>query len=394
MYCTTLKSVVIPDSVTTMLSGAFMACYELEDVIIGAGLNKISDDAFFGCESLEVVDIPSGVSSIGDWAFFECHLLTTINFEGTDAEWEKLGFGKYWDESNGAYNVRCSNGKIVHKHVYGDWFATGAACEMGRRCTICNIMQTKFEHDNSTAVWTFTSEGVISKCKKCGNNIDEYVKSDVILQLDFDRSIASQLADYPEFTLVSDSANSYGGDEERTFWVINSTTWLDYDKSVFVDLKYYSMTFDIKFDGNRAEHARDISVVSFIPGYKYGMQVGSNVEFNWQIKYLPLLGLLSTEPLNGQSIPYTSIDAIPDVSKWNSSNSVELPDGEWATVNIVCDVDAKTSYIFVNGALIGTRPTFDYTNPNYANAFSFRFLDFTRRGIKLDNFKIQAMRAD
>ena len=154
------------------------------------------------------------------------------------------------------------------------------------------------------------------------------------------------------------------------------------------------MTFDIKFDGNRAEHLRDISVVSFIPGYKYGMQVGSKVAWNWQIKYLPVLGLLSTEPLNGQSIPYTSIDAIPDVSKWNSSNSAELPDGEWATVDIVCDIDAKVSYIFVNGQPIGTRPTFDYSDSGYSNAFSFRFHDFSRSGIKLDNFKIQAMRAD
>lgn len=394
MYCTGLETVVIPDSVKTVSTGAFMACYNLTEVTLGAGLEKINNDVFFECYSLEVVDIMSKIASIGGWAFYDCDMLTTITYVGTDAEWNALEFGNYWDENSGAYNVSCAGGKSVHKHVYADWYETGAKCELARKCTKCSATQTKYEHDAASAEWTFTSEGVLNKCKKCGNAIDAYMKSDVILALDFDKPVAEQIVDYPYFRLVSDGNNTYEKDGDRTVWGVNSTTWLDYDKKAFTDLSYYSITVDVKVTGNPKSYMRDNSVISFVPGNNNGSKVGTKVGWIWQVKYIPLLGKLATKALNGTDVPYKTVEDIPDVTQWNAANSADLPDGKWVTLDVVCDVEAKLSYIFVDGTPIGSVATFDYDDAGYGDAFTFRFCDVVDFGTKFDNFKIQAMTAD
>ena len=391
MYCIGLKSVLIPDNVTTISTGAFMACYNLEEVTLGAGLTRINNDVFACCFNLSRADIPVGVSSIGDWAFFECDLLSTVNYGGTDAEWNEINFGHRWDDTRGEYTVYCSNDKTVHKHTFGEWSATGEPCEMIHECA-CGVTQTKYEHGDSTSEWTFTSEGVINKCDNCGNAIDEYVKGDVILRLDFDDTVSSELSAYPYFSLVSDSSNTYSEGDGRTVWAVNNATWIDYDKRAFEDLKYYSITFDLMFDGDPSSNLRDISVISFVPGYKNGAQVGSSVGWNWQIKYIPLLGKLATVSVNGQSIPYSTPEDVPEDKMPTDSNSVDFPTNTWVTVDIVYDVDAKTTHIFVGDKSIGTIYTsVDYGDPDFGDAFSLRFIDFGRTGLKFDNLMIQSM---
>ena len=395
MYCTSLETVVVPDSVTTMQTGAFMACYNLTEVTLGAGLDKISNDVFFECYSLEIVDITSKIKSIGGWAFYDCDLLTTITYVGTDAEWNALDFGNYWDENSGAYNVSCAGGKSVHKHVYADWYESGAKCEWARKCTKCSATQTKFEHDTASAEWTFTSEGVINKCKKCGGIVDGYMKSDVVLALDFDKPVAEQIVDYPYFRLVSDGNNTYEKDGDRTVWGVNSTTWLDYDKKAFADLSYYSITVDMKVTKDAGSMVRDNSVISFVPGNNNGAKVGTKNGWIWQVKYVPLLGKLATKALNGTDQKTWKTEVTDDLLlQFNDSNSADIPLNKWVTVDVVCDIEAKQSHIFVDGKPIGSVATFDYDDVGYGDAFTFRFCDVTDFGTKFDNFKIQAMTAD
>ena len=391
MYCIALETIAVPDSVTTISTGAFMACYNLTEATLGAGLKKIPNDLFFECYSLEVIDIMSKLEAIGGWAFFDCDVLTTITYAGSDADWNKITFGNYWDENSGAYNVACAGGKSVHKHVYGDWYESGAKCEMARKCTKCSVVNTKLEHDTANAEWTFTSEGVVQNCTKCGKTVNGYMKNEVVLALDFDKTVEEQIKDYPFFRLVSDAGNKYEKDGDRTVWAVNSTTWLDYDKKAFEDLSYYSITVDMKVTGNSGNFMRDNSVISFVPGNNNGAKVGSKNSWLWQVKYLPLLGKLSTVALNGTDVPYKTVDAIPDITKWNDTNSADLPLNTWVTVDVVCDVEAKKSYIFVDGKPIGNVGTFDYGDAGYGDAFTFRFCDVTNFGTKFDNFKIQAM---
>ncbi len=393
MYCIALESITVPDSVTAIQTGAFMACYNLVEATLGAGLEKISNDVFFECYSLEVVDIMSKLTGIGGWAFYDCDVLTTINYAGTDADWNKLTFGDYWDENSGAYNVACAGGKSVHKHVYADWYESGAKCEWARKCTKCSAIQTKYEHDTANAKWTFTSEGVINKCNKCGNAIDAYMKSDIILALDFDKPVSEQIADYPYFRLATGQNNKLEKDGDRTIWSVDAVTWLDYDKKAFNDLSYYSITFDMKVTANPDGQLRDNSVVSFVPGFNNGKQVGTKVGWVWQVKYVPVLGKLATKALNGTNKSTWQTEATDALIQQFEGKSADLPLNKWVTVDVVCDIEAKKSYIFVDSKPIGEVATFDYDDAGYGDAFTFRFCDVTDFGTKFDNFKIQAMTA-
>ena len=81
--CIGLKSVTIPDSVTSIGSCAFCYCYGLTSVTIGNGVTSIGDWAFRNCSSLISVTIPDSVTSIGEYAFSGClKLVEVINKSG------------------------------------------------------------------------------------------------------------------------------------------------------------------------------------------------------------------------------------------------------------------------------------------------------------------------
>ena len=73
-----LKSIVIPDSVTSIGSYAFRSCGNLTSVTIGNSVTSIGDCAFENCSSLTSVTIPDSVTSIGRYAFSSCRNLTSI----------------------------------------------------------------------------------------------------------------------------------------------------------------------------------------------------------------------------------------------------------------------------------------------------------------------------
>lgn len=117
-YCTNLKWIDIPESITSIGAGAFKDCYNIErltvpstvtlinpsafenctgvltlycnipagnindgsvfrtskfsKIIIGEGMTKIPSLAFRGCSSIESITIPNGVKTIESGAFYNC----------------------------------------------------------------------------------------------------------------------------------------------------------------------------------------------------------------------------------------------------------------------------------------------------------------------------------
>jgi hypothetical protein len=77
---TSVTSVVIPNTVTIILSEAFRNCLNLTSVTIGNSVTTIYNDAFAGCTKLSSVTfVPtSSVTSIGSSAFYGCTRLASI----------------------------------------------------------------------------------------------------------------------------------------------------------------------------------------------------------------------------------------------------------------------------------------------------------------------------
>ena len=76
--CKSLRSIVIPDGITSIGYGAFSGCKSLADIVIPDSVSSIGDCAFEGCKSLCSLVIPDSVTSIGEGAFYDCKSLICI----------------------------------------------------------------------------------------------------------------------------------------------------------------------------------------------------------------------------------------------------------------------------------------------------------------------------
>ena len=125
--CGSLIHIEIPNSVTSIDVGMFADCESLtsmtvsfvgfyiprfiETIKITGG--KIGECAFMNCDSLKSVTIGDGVTSIGDFAFDYCKSLTSINFNGTVAEWNGITKGRNWNLFVPATKVVCTDGEVA-----------------------------------------------------------------------------------------------------------------------------------------------------------------------------------------------------------------------------------------------------------------------------------------
>lgn len=66
---TTIRSIVIPDSVELIGDACFEGCSALASVTLGSGLQTIGANAFGACDSLTQINLPEGLGEIGEGAF-------------------------------------------------------------------------------------------------------------------------------------------------------------------------------------------------------------------------------------------------------------------------------------------------------------------------------------
>lgn len=102
-----LKSIVIPDSITTIGYSAFYECSALESVHLPSNLESLMYDAFGSCTSLQSIILPASLTYMEDNVFYDCTALLTVYYEGSQAQFDQIS---KWSENGWLGN---STAKLV-----------------------------------------------------------------------------------------------------------------------------------------------------------------------------------------------------------------------------------------------------------------------------------------
>ena len=113
--CTSLSSVVIPESVTEIGPYAFRKCESLTSIVIPDNVTEIGYDAFNG-SGFTSINIPKSMATIGEEAFKGCSNLIPIIIPESVAVIEAYAF----KECDNLTSVTILNGEIRIKLNYSD----------------------------------------------------------------------------------------------------------------------------------------------------------------------------------------------------------------------------------------------------------------------------------
>ena len=100
-----LKTVNLPETLTSIGEGAFYECSGLTSITISDSLTSIGNYAFSYCDSLTSITIPDSLTSIGDYLFYNCFGLTSIKYRGTKTQWNAISKGIGWDYNTASHVV-------------------------------------------------------------------------------------------------------------------------------------------------------------------------------------------------------------------------------------------------------------------------------------------------
>lgn len=108
--CTRLTSIDLPESLKSVGGNAFGDCTSLTSIIIPDNVTYIGGSAFYGCKNLTSVVLPEGLTYLDAYAFGDCTSLKTINFKGTEDQWNAI-------EKSSSWNNNCpSDMQIVYNY--------------------------------------------------------------------------------------------------------------------------------------------------------------------------------------------------------------------------------------------------------------------------------------
>ena len=80
--CPMLKTVNLPNTLSSIGNYAFNGCTSLSAIVIPAGVTSLGDYVFKGCTALETVEIRGNIGTLGRSAFQSCTSLTSVLISG------------------------------------------------------------------------------------------------------------------------------------------------------------------------------------------------------------------------------------------------------------------------------------------------------------------------
>lgn len=115
-HCLSLESVNMPTSLYSIEQYAFFDCPKLKGIELPEGLVVIEQRAFSGCESISEVTIPESCTTIGEYAFLDCESLFSVTVEGVQTSFGQRSVGYEYDNGYGikdGFIIEASSGKAV-----------------------------------------------------------------------------------------------------------------------------------------------------------------------------------------------------------------------------------------------------------------------------------------
>lgn len=116
-YCTSLRSIDLSEcNLKNIYRSTFDHCTSLETVILPDSVEYIDKGAFFNCSALKSIQLPSNITTINKDAFAFCESLTNIMFQGTTADWTEVTLGPAAFNKVPCKTIRCSDGVTRLRH--------------------------------------------------------------------------------------------------------------------------------------------------------------------------------------------------------------------------------------------------------------------------------------
>lgn len=88
--CSALTSLALPYTVTSIGDYAFSDCSSLTSIIIPNNTSTIGESAFAYCSSLVSIILPDNITRIGLFAFEDCNNVNTVIYQGTVKQWGNI----------------------------------------------------------------------------------------------------------------------------------------------------------------------------------------------------------------------------------------------------------------------------------------------------------------
>ncbi len=88
--CRSLESLTVPQTVTSIGSGAFQGCHSLKEIKLPESVKTIESAAFSDCRSLASIAVPKSVTAVENGAFDRCLSLKDIYYAGSAAQWTDI----------------------------------------------------------------------------------------------------------------------------------------------------------------------------------------------------------------------------------------------------------------------------------------------------------------
>ncbi len=144
---TEITSCVVKEDTLCIAQNAFSGCDKLRTVILPQNITSIDDSTFAWCGSLESIYIPKSVTSIEMSAFYDCNAIQTVYYSGSIQDRNKITSGIQNETLfNAVWHYDSCHGG--NEHVFESTLITqsptcSAQGNQASVCSVCDAVVTK-----------------------------------------------------------------------------------------------------------------------------------------------------------------------------------------------------------------------------------------------------------